>query len=76
MVNRKRKPTGQFEKKYPFDELDVEDFFVVKINREAQDFREHYSRIRSSAYMYSKRNSGVKFSCRQVDNGVKVLRVR
>ena len=75
MVNRKRKPTGQFEKKYPFDELDVEDFFVVKLDRAAEDFRERYNRIRSSAHMYAKRNSGVKFSCSQIDNGVKVVRV-
>lgn len=76
MVNRKRKATGQFEKKYPFDELDVEDFFVVKMNRDAEDFRERYNRIRSSAHMYSKRNSGVKFSCRQIETGVKVMRVK
>jgi hypothetical protein len=53
----------------------VGDFFTVKLSKKKEDFRERYNRIRSSAHIYAKRNS-VKFSCKTVDEGVRVTRTK
>ena len=72
---RKRNPSGQFEIIYPFGDLDIEDSFLVKTNKESPDFPRKYANIRSSAYIFSKRNTGIKFRCKQVANGVQVTRI-
>ena len=72
---RKRNLGGQFESVYPFNELDIEDYFLVKTDKENKKFPKKYANIRSAAYMYGKRNSA-KFTCCQVPEGVKVQRIQ
>lgn len=75
MADRMRNAaSGQFEKTYPFDELKIGDYFIVKLVKNSPEFKTKYSRIRSSAYMYGMRNNS-KFKCAQIEQGVKVTRL-
>ena len=77
MISRKRNPSGQFEIKYPFAELEsVKDYFLVKTDKESPDYQQKYANIRSSAYIFGKRNGNIKFSCKQVPDGIQVTRVQ
>lgn len=73
---RVRGDTGVFSARYPFSELEVGDQFIVNLFKDSPDFDKRYANIRSSAYMYSKRNPEVKFKCRRDDElGVIVERI-
>lgn len=74
-VEPKRSPGGQFTNKYPFHKTAVKGKFVVKLDRDDPEFRDAYNRVRAAAYAFYKRTDH-KFSCRQIDKGVEVVRVQ
>jgi hypothetical protein len=75
-MNAPRRNNGQFESKYPFGELDLGDYFVLRINKEDENYRKAYNGLRSSAYLYAKRSGDrCKFTCKQIEEGIKVVRI-
>lgn len=73
--SRRRNARGQFLGKFPFAKMEVGDYFIVNLNKNASDYRLKYNILRSSAYNFSKREIGRKFSCSSVPEGIKVVRI-
>lgn len=72
---RTRDAKGMYLVKYPFGDLNLGDSFIIKMSKTDSDYKKRYEAIRASAYIYSVYSYDVRFSCKALPEGIRVLRI-
>lgn len=73
-IKRHRSENGTFSNKYPLNKLKIGQSWTLELDKESEEFRPEYMRLRSAISIFCKRNN-VKISCKQIEEGVLVTRI-